>query len=501
MLRLRTIAGAVAASLVLACALTAACSQAAGAPFGPFPPRNPYTAADGAATMHADSESSGASPYPGPGLGSQQVRINELGAACPTVLQGSDGMPIVLCTTILGRQPTVYLLDPSTGSPLASLKLPAGGNLFGGVYAYLDQHNQIVLFDADGNLLRIGHRPSGDGRWSLTVDSSISIAAALARRCPDLCGDVVGLSPDWRGRVWFATADGVAGYVSPTTGEVQTIVLGHGEQVANSISTSPAGTAVATDHALYLLSVNRKGVPRIVWRYAYDRGPARKPGQLSHGTGSTPIFFGGEDGTRYLAFTDNAVPAEHLIVIDTWARVHRVHGRLEHAIAARPQVACEVPVLTPGPSGTENAPVGSGGSVFVASTYGYPYPAYPSGAGASEPATAPFTGGVTRVNLDPSGHGCRVAWQDGVRSAAVPRLDVPDGILWTVQRTDPLSPDGTSDLDSYNLVAIDAATGAVLHSTLIGAGYLSDTLQLSPTIVSGGVLYQGTISGVVRIAP
>jgi hypothetical protein len=495
--------------------------------FGPFPPTNPYTAANGAATMHADSESSDASPYPGPGGGPLQVTVNELGAACPTVLQGSDGMPVALCTSIASKQPTVYLLDPATGSPLASLALPAG-NLFGGVYAYLDPQNQIVLFDASGSLLRIGHAYQG-GHWSLSVDSSISAAAALNRRCPSLCGGVVGLAPGWSRRVWFATADGVAGFVDPRTRAVRTIVLGKGEQVANSISTAPQGTAIATDHALYLLDATRRGAPQILWRYAYDRGPARKPGQLSHGTGATPTFFGPQDGTRYLAITDNAVPDEHLIVLDTRLRPsvrpravshprHRRHrasrpartashrtrrtaSRTPRRPALRPRVVCTIPILTPGPSGTENSPVGSGRSVFVASTYGYPIPALPAGAEPSQPASAPFAGGITRVNLTPSGSGCDVVWQDTVRSAAVPRLDVPDGILYTVQRTDPLQADGTGAEDTYSSVAIDAATGDVLHSTLLGAGPLSDTLQLAPTIVPGRVLYQGTISGIDRVAP
>jgi hypothetical protein len=92
-------------------------------------------------------------------------------------------------------------------------------------------------------------------------------------------------------------------------------------------------------------------------------------------------------------------------------------------------------------------------------------------------------------------------WQDTVRSAAVPRLDVPDGLLYTVQRADLLQPDQTSDGDVYSVVAIDANTGAVRHSTAIGAGYQSDTLQLAPTIVPGHVLYQGTITGIDRVAP
>ena len=485
------------AACALLLALTA--TPAAASEFGPSPPSNPYTTANGAATMHGDSESSNASPYPGPGTGTQAATLNELAAACPTVLQGSDGMPVALCTSIVGRNPVVYLLDPTTGGTLASLGLPAG-NLFAGVYAYMDQENRVVLFDAEGDLVRIGHHFSA-GTWTLSIDSSTPAAAAIDAHCASLCGGVVGIAPDWEGRVWFVTADGIAGYVEPQTGAVKTIALGSGEQVANSISTAPEGTAIATDHALYLLTAKKKG-PKVLWRYAYERGPARKPGQLSHGTGSTPAFFGPEDGTRYLTILDNASPAEHLLVFDTWAhfRLHPRTGAYTYKVANTPQLVCDMPALTPGPSGSENNPVGSGRSVFVASTYGYPYPSLPEGAEASQPETAPFDGGVERIDLNQNGSGCTSRWQDEVRSAAVPRLDVANGVLYTVQDTDPLEPDGTGYGDVYSEDAIDAATGDVLHQTTLGASYAFNTLQLAPTIVPGEVMYQGTVTGILRIA-
>jgi len=495
----RAVAVAAGLTMLTACVSLAAATPAIPAArtsdFGPFAPANPYVAPGSASTMHANAESSGTTLGPGPSIGGK-VTVTTLAAACPTVLDGSDGMPVALCTAIIGKNPTVFLLNPSDGAPLASLKLPAG-NLFGGVYAYLDPQNQIVLFDSGGNLLRIGHHLVS-GRWGLSIDSSIPAGATIDKLCSDVCGGVVGISPDWSGRVWFATMDGAAGFVDPKTGAVHALKLGTNEQVANSISTGPAGTVVATTYAIYLLRAVH-GEPRIIWRYPYNRGSARKPGQLSYGTGSTPVLFGGAGGARYVAFTDNARPAENLIVLDT--RTPYSSRSSTNLDLAKPHVDCKIPVLTPGPSGTENAPIATGSSVFVASTYGYPYPAYPTGAPASQPSTAPFTGGVTRVDLNASGHGCHIAWLNKVRSAAVPRLDVPRNILYTTQRTDPLDPTGTSDIDSYRLVAIDASTGAVEFTKALGTAYLADTLQLSPTIAPNGVLYQGTISGIDQVAP
>lgn len=109
---------------------------------------------------------------------------------------------------------------------------------------------------------------------------------------------IVGLSPDWYGNVWFASAAGVVAYANLETGVVQSTKLPEGESVANSISTALEGTFVTTDHALYMFdAVTRQGEnPTVKWRYAYERGRGRKPGQLSWGSGSTPTIFGPRNG-------------------------------------------------------------------------------------------------------------------------------------------------------------------------------------------------------------
>jgi hypothetical protein len=267
----------------------------------------------------------------------------------------------------------------------------------------------------------------------------------------------------------------------PATRRAKSIVLGKGEGVANSISTAPDGTAVATDHALYLLTAGASGAPRVVWRHAYDRGPARKPGQLSWGTGATPVFFGPRNGTDYVTITDNAVPKEHLLVYRSSS------GTL----------VCSVPAT----SGTENAPVASGNSVFVASTYGYHYPALPPNAGPSQPASAPFAGGITRIDVVKGG--CRVRWTDSVRSAAVPRLSLGDGGLYTINRI--LAPgsdgsNGPSYLDSFDYAVVDAATGRMRSEQEIGVGAAFDSLQTDALITPGRIMYQGTLTGLFRIS-
>jgi hypothetical protein len=105
-------------------------------------------------------------------------------------------------------------------------------------------------------------------------------------------GVISAVYQDWDGKIWFSTEAGVVATVDPGTNVVRSVVLPPGEHIANSISSSPGGVAVPSDHALYLFCAQPDGTPIIRWREIYDRGTRTKPGRLSQGTGSTPVFLG-----------------------------------------------------------------------------------------------------------------------------------------------------------------------------------------------------------------
>ncbi|MFF8596894.1 hypothetical protein ACF061_36845 [Streptomyces sp. NPDC015220] len=457
------------AALVLT-ALAATVPSARAGDYGPLPPANPYTAGTGTATMHGDTANSDTTPYAGTGTAPVTAERTALQSACPTVTAGGDGLLVALCTRIFGRNPVVYLLDPADGERLATFDLPQG-SLFGGVYAYLDHEDRLVTVDPDGNLLRIGHHRTSSGTWELRADSTAALGAAAR-------GGVVGLAPDWRGNVWFATPGGTVGVLTPSGG-VRTLALPSGETVANSLSTVPGQTAVTTSHALYALDTDADGAPRIQWRRAYDRGTARKPGQLSWGTGATAVYFGPGDGTDYIAITDNADGRENLVI-------RRRDG----------SEVCTLPVV----DGTEDAVIGSGRSVFVTSTYGYPYPALPDDAGTSRPASAPFAGGLSRVDVDADGKGCHLVWSNGTKSAALPRLSVADGRIYTVTVTGPTDTSaGTNTFAAYHYAVLDPATGETLTTRYLGLGLLYNPLQMTGTTTADGTFWQGTATGVVAV--
>jgi hypothetical protein len=445
--------------------------------FGPLAAPNPFMTPLGLASLHNDAEASDAGPLPGPGVHLAAIFAYPLLAACPTIMQGTDGLVLALCTAIVDRVPTVYLIDPGGivphVVPLASLRV-ATGTLLGGVYAYLDNNNQVVMLDGTNHLLRIAHSRDGLlGRWKLTVTESTDVSSVI----PGGDGSV-GIVPDYSGNVWFATGTGVVG-VAKVGGAVVSVHLPAGEEVANSISSAPTGrVAVATTFALYELNLDGAGNPQILWRQAYDRGPARKPGQLSWGTGSTPTYFGPTTGADYLTIVDNADPAVHALVYQSGT------GAL----------ICQQTVLTEGGPGSENSPIGVGKSLFVASTYGYPYPAVPPNAGPAVPATAPFVGGMTRVDVD--NPGCHTVWENKVRSAALPHLSTGDGLIYTMTR---IGLDNTTPLDIFGYAIVDSSTGKLLLQQPKSASILSDPIETPTMVLMDQKIMQGNITGLGRV--
>ena len=439
-----------------------------------LPPANPFMGPPGTATMHANAASSDATTNPGPGSGPVTILNQPFDAVFPTILMGSDGLIVSVATKWSDQTPYVYLLDPVTLESLSTMKLVKSdtSDLAGGICSYLANHDRLVLVNANGDLERISHSQQPGGGWQLTVDSSVSIGFP----------DVVGLVPDEAGRVWFATAQGtsttsgaVVGYYDPATNLTASFTLPDGEQVANSISSSPAGVAVASTAALYLFEAGAAG-PEELWRQAYDAGPARKPGQLSWGTGATPSFFGPTTGYEYLTITDNAAPQENILVYNV----------------ATGTLVGSVPFLTSGVnSGNEDAAIAVGNSLYYPSTYGYPYPASAE-SGPSDPASAPFVGGMQRVDVLPGGNGLTTVWMtDLIASAAEPRLSLADHLIYTVGL------DTTTGV--YSLVTIDPDSGAVRSSTPYGSAAGDNPLQMVSMISPSGVLYQGTERGLLRV--
>lgn len=451
--------------------------------------QNPYLGINSLATMHGDAQSSDATPFAGPGDpgvgGTWKVTFTNHWAACPTILAGQDGYIQALMTQFLGsdakvRKPKLAIIEPASGAQLGAIEIPTGA-LLGGVYAYLDADSNLVMVDGTNALTWISHSQDGMKVW---VSRRIDLTDAMKLEPKD---HVVGIVPDWHGRIWVASERGVVGLIDPKRNVVRLTKLQQyspTERIDNSISACPQGVSIITSYGIYMLGADAStSKPRIIWSHSYDRGTKQKPGQLSHGSGATATFFG-PNGSDYVMLSDNADRQEKLIVYRS----------------ADGSAVGEGPLFTPGASGTENSMIGVQNSIVGACTFGYPYAQYPDTKPAYRAQVAP---GMERWDVNDDASGITLKWRNnGIYSAAVPRLSTVDNLIYTCER--PRGPAGVLTGPVVYACAIDMDSGRVVHrqrlprlANLLAGG---DPSQMVGVIDKHGVWWQGTIGGIYRIS-
>ena len=451
--------------------------------------QNPYLGINSLATMHGDAQSSDATPFAGPGDpgvgGSWKVTFTNHWAACPTILAGQDGYIQALMTQFLGsdaklRKPKLAIIEPASGAQLGAMEIPTGA-LLGGVYAYLDAGSTLVMVDGTNALTWISHSQDGMKVW---VSRRIDLTDAMKLEPKD---HVVGIVPDWHGRIWVASERGVVGLIDPKRNVVRLTKLQQyspTERIDNSISACPQGVSIITSYGIYMLGADAStSKPRIIWSHSYDRGTKQKPGQLSHGSGATATFFG-PNGSDYVMLSDNADRQEKVIVYRS----------------ADGSAVGEGPLFTPGASGTENSMIGVQNSIVGACTFGYPYAQYPDTKPAYRAQVAP---GMERWDVNDDASAITLKWRNnGIYSAAVPRLSTADNLIYTCER--PRGPAGVLTGPVVYACAIDMDSGRVVHrqrlprlANLLAGG---DPSQMVGVIDKHGVWWQGTIGGIYRIS-
>lgn len=360
------------------------------------------------------------------------------------------------------------------------MEIPTGA-LLGGVYAYLDADSNLVMVDGTNALTWISHSQDGMKVW---VSRRIDLTDAMKLEPKD---HVVGIVPDWHGRIWVASERGVVGLIDPKRNVVRLTKLQQyspTERIDNSISACPQGVSIITSYGIYMLGADAStSKPRIIWSHSYDRGTKQKPGQLSHGSGATATFFG-PNGSDYVMLSDNADRQEKLIVYRS----------------ADGSAVGEGPLFTPGASGTENSMIGVQNSIVGACTFGYPYAQYPDTKPAYRAQVAP---GMERWDVNDDASGITLKWRNnGIYSAAVPRLSTTDNLIYTCER--PRGPAGVLTGPVVYACAIDMDSGRVVHrqrlprlANLLAGG---DPSQMVGVIDKHGVWWQGTIGGIYRIS-
>jgi hypothetical protein len=280
--------------------------------------------------------------------------------------------------------------------------------------------------------------------------------------------------PDWAGRIWWVTRGGRVGTLDPGTGAVRVHRLA-GEEIQNSFSVGRDAVSIVSDHALYAFGAAPDGTPRVLWRAAYDRGSAAKPGSVNQGSGTTPTLFG-PDGD-YVAITDNADGRMNVLVY-----------RRDPRVAAADRLVCRVPVFGAGRSTTDNSLVAWGNSLVVENNYGYRNVT-------SLTFGRSVVGGLARIDVRPDGSGCDQVWTSPVRSpSTVAKLSAATGLLY-VYTKDP----SRFGIDAWYLTAVGFDDGRVRWRRLTGTGPSFDNSWAPVTLGPDGAAYVGVFNGLVAV--
>ena len=451
-----------------------------GAPATPDPvahppvPQHPYLSPDGTNSMHNDAYASDAYQVSGPLGIDPQVKFTSYGLReCATMAFDSHGRIVGLCGGLEGF--TMMVIDPQTLRPISQLRtstrdLTSGANPFtdicGGTYFFLDGQDRAYPTTVDQAVWQVAVRPNG----TLAKEQVWSLAAHLPG---DDC--LIATMPDWDGRVWFFTQQGVIGTLDRATGAVRTAHLPAGETVTNSVSTDETGGMyVVSTHALYRLDADADGVPQVTWREAYDRGSRTKPGNLSQGSGTTPTLL----GDRWVAINDNADPRTRVLVYDRRAGAEFDSGA--------DRLHCAVPVLREGAGTTDNSLVAAGSSFIIENNYGYTSPLTTTLGRSTTP-------GLARVMVEDDG--CHVAWEsDEIAPTSVAKASLGNGLLYAYTK-----PARKDLIDAWYFTAIDIRTGETVWSRLTGLGPQYNNHYAAIYLGPDGAAYVATIAGLVRV--
>lgn len=452
---------------------------------------HPYMSNSDADEMHSDGYGSNTHSDAGPLGVNPKVTIAYKGP-CAAVTVTKEKLLLLQCGGATSF--TMRLVDPVTLKDLAKYNLPPRPSTLQGVehadldkiygdssgaYFYLDNRDRVVLADAAQQIQRVAHYQSQDGTWHFRQVNDWDLRPYLPHDCTKLsnlfpqgqCDPISSVLPDFHGLLWFVTRMGRVGTINPTTGGIKVIWL-KGQEIENSHSVSSDGMSIVTDHALYEFRADTQGVPQVIWKQTYDRGRARKPGQIDQGSGTTPTLIGDD----YVAITDNADDRMHVLV---YRRADKVTGS---------RLVCSVPVFGHGASDTENSLVAWGDGIVVENNYGYEDPVPVIG-------HQVIAGGITKVEINADGKGCHTAWTSNeISPSVVPKLSRPVGLLYFYTRLE-VAP----NVESWYLTAVSWRTGKTIYKVKVGTGPIYDNAFAPIAVGPGGEALVSMFTGVVRV--
>jgi hypothetical protein len=491
------------------------------------PPQHPFMAPNERSNIHNDAYMTDVNRGAGPLGRGTTTASNFFLRECGSIAFDSKGRIVTVCVGL--DRPVLTLMEPVTLKVLAIYPLPLrdlsglGGGLFtdfsGGGYFYLDQEGRAVLPTTERHIL-VAEVVGPDSAPAFQIVRDFDVRAQTQG-----AGGIVSVLPDWGGRLWFVTRQGVVGTIDPSSGHIGTMALGEG--ISNSFSVdSEGGVYIVSDKAMYRFDTGPDGGPKVTWRAEYSNSGIHKPGQSDAGSGTTPTLMGSE----FVAITDNADPMNVV-----------VYRRANQLPASAGREVCRQAVFRPGAGNTDQSLIGTDTSLVAENNYGYASPLAMELGGVTEP-------GLARVDVVPlpapaarhakpkkkkakgkvkkkkkskgkhkqrkkkrkrkkakkkprpapapalRNYECKLVWTSPERApSVVPKLSLATGLVYTYTK-----PKRADNADAWFFTALDFRTGETIFKRYSGAGLGYNNNYAPVTLGPDGTAYVGTLGGLTR---
>ena len=465
-------------------------------------PQNPYMAPNPYSHPHNDTWNSdsvdiaaplGLDPVVGSStLASVRMYPNDPLFNCGTMAIDSHGRPLLSCMNL--SEAKVVLADKDTLQGLAAYPIPVPTNrlnALGAFYFYLDNLDRFVIATYPNQIwvLQEGGTEAAPTLEKIkTYDLSTVVPAG---------DNIAGVMVDWQGRLWFTLAGagpdpaGVcvlkpANYTDANPGarcvKFGKDAKGNNELIRNTFALTKEGAYVVSSVRMYGIKAGADGQPYVMWASEpYDNIDEVKSGQYSLGSGTSPTVVG---NGKFVGVTDNGEQL-HVVVYRTAEKLGPNEDR----------VVCEQEVFPRGHGADENSLVGHGLSFLAENNYGYEFNFRTGEMKPNEP-------GFARVDVDPNGKGCSLAWtNDEIASVVSGHVSTRTGLYYTLSRkwdTTKIDAAHPWGLDVYYWTALDWRTGDVVWEKQAGTGIWYDGWY--PGVgIANDTLYVGEYGGVLML--